>query len=228
MSLALQLTPETDTETENVSDAEDAVDSSADLVAMFPSLDHEVAVMVLEAHSGHIEAAVEYLMSTNGEGGPTQPSVTGYSRLDPAYDMVGQFSADIGGLPEVLPRCLYDDFTPGRREEEEEEEEGEGEDGSSGGAQASGNPVEIGSEYLPEEGTLSWLAENDPLPTYSEACRGPSVYTPVDSSLPGSEASGDDHSSLKASGAQGSPGHSSSGKSKCWKLEAEPPSPLPP
>ena len=212
MSLALQLSPETDnssTEAENAADTDGVGNSSsalADLVSMFPSLDHEVAVMVLEAHNGSIESAVEYLMNTSG-GGPTQPSITGYARLDPAQDMVGKFSSDIGGLPEVLPRCLYEDFTRGGKEEEEEEE-----GSASGIGQLLGSPLE-GSNSLSPRHAKEPLAESDPLPSYSEACGVLSTYTPVNFCPPGSL--GGRNSAEGATMVGESAGQGSNIKSKC-------------
>lgn len=184
--------------------AEDDSSTLADLVSMFPSLDHDVAVVVLEAHNGCLEAAVEYLMNTNNSDGATQQTIAGgYQRLsylDPAHDMVGHFSADIGGLPEVLPRCLYDELPEeGAREEEEGGEE----------AQLSGSSGS--SDPLPQEGTLSWLEMNDPLPTYAEACRDRSaqVHSPPESE----EYVEDDHSILNpVEGAGASAGSSSKSK----------------
>lgn len=146
--------------------SEDDEDSSmlADLVAMFPSLDHEVIVSVLQAHDGCIQAAVEYLMSSSSQSaeGDGQPTDTGYSALgmgyfEPACDMVGQFSDDIGGLPELLPRCLYEDEPP------DEDERGEVEVRGHGGV------AEERSNSDPPSGYPD--VEDDPLPSYEEACR---------------------------------------------------------
>lgn len=216
MSLALQLSPGTESSGMEAGAgelvSEDNSSTLADLVSMFPSLDHDVVLMVLEAHNGSIEAAVEYLMNTNGGGGATQPLVTaggGYGTLgylDPARDMVGQFSADIGGLPEVLPRCLLDDYGV---QEGEGESDQESQQGRSDG------------HLLPQQGTVGWLeqdAENDPLPTYSEACR---EQAPLDRSRPESVSAEEDQFGLNlvvvASGKQGSEASasSSSNKSKC-------------
>lgn len=197
MSLALQTSPETDNSAGDVSFTEDSSSALADLVSMFPSLDHEVAVMVLEAHNGSIESAVEYLMNTTGEGGPTQPSIARYARLDPAQDMVGKFSSDIGGLPEVLPRCLYDDFTSGSRDEGEEEE-------GNGIGQLLGNPLEGNKSLSPRHGEES-VAKSDSLPPDSEACGVLSTYTPVDYCPSAMEG---------ATGVQGGAGQGSSIKSK--------------
>lgn len=192
MSLALQLSPEAensgaDTELINVSEGAEAggpgVDNSstlADLVSMFPSLDHDVAVVVLDVHNGGLEAAVEYLMNSSQDGA-TQPMASGYARLDPAQDMVGKFSADIGGLPEVLPRCLYEEITQEGEEDSDEE------------AELTGRPER--SNPLPQQGAHSWLEQSDdPLPTYAEACRDRSTQV---ESPPESEGSiEDDHSTL--------------------------------
>ena len=137
--------------------SEDDEDTSmlADLVAMFPSLDHEVIVSVLQAHDGRIQAAVEYLMSSSSEdNGQLANTALGTGYFEPAHDMVGQFSDDIGGLPELLPRCLYEDESP------DEEEEGEGGHGS------------VAEECSNSDSPPGYLdVEDDPLPTYEEACR---------------------------------------------------------
>jgi hypothetical protein len=136
-------------------------------------------------------------MDTNGSASP----VPRYARLDPAPGLAGQLSADVGGLPKVLPGNLYDnnDFIQ--------------EEGSSG---LPGSPIDLSGE-----GTC--LAESDCLPTYNEACNILSTYTPMDYSPPGSERSvTDDHSGLNAaeasaSGKQGSGSsveHNSNNKSK--------------
>lgn len=214
MSLAVQRSPEAENnvaETQLVSGAESGVDDSsmlADLMSMFPNLDHDVAVVVLEEHNGSLEAAVEYLLNSNKSNGSTQPTIAaggGYERLgylDPACDMVGQFSADIGGLPEVLPRCLYDEVA-----QENEEEEGDHED-------AEGSEQPRRRDALPQQGTLNWLEESDPLPTYAEACRDRSAQV---GSPPQSEGSAEnDRSTLNpVEGASEKQASANSSKSKC-------------
>lgn len=149
----------------------------ADLVAMFPSLDYEVIVTVLQAHDGRIQATVEYLMTANTENGEVTPVHTEdlvLGCLNPARDMVGQFSDDIGGLPEVLPRFLCE----GEVEDEDlSAEEGEvesgGEDSSTGDAHS--------HSPMPPQGSHGFV-DTDPLPTYDEACREMSPQSPPDNS----------------------------------------------
>ena len=154
------------------SDDEDE-DSSilADLTAMFPTLDHEVIVTVLHAHNGRIQAAVEYLMATSQDNDelrlmPLKGAQTSHSR-DPAYDMRGQFSEDIGGLPELLPRFMYEDNEDSTNNEDsgrivsEIEEPAINEEESSHSFQP-----------LTQETSVLLDSDDDPLPTYEEACVG--------------------------------------------------------
>lgn len=134
----------------------DEEDSSilADLAAMFPSLDHDVLVSVLQAHGGRVQTTVEYLL-TNNCGGP-RPPVSSVS-VDPAQDMLGLFSVEeIGGLPEILPRFAC-----------EEGREDTGDDGSNNESQSVGEVQEMGTQSQEDV-----IPDNDPLPTYAEACDG--------------------------------------------------------
>jgi len=70
-----------------------------DLNAMFPSLDHEVIVTVLQAHEGRVEAVVDYLMNVVGGGG---------EEVDEEEELQGPFSDDIGGPPEIVPSFLQE------------------------------------------------------------------------------------------------------------------------
>ena len=136
----------------------------SDLTSMFPGLDHEVIVTVLQAHDGRIQSAVEYLMTSgeqvmSGASLPLLHSDFGSFGYSPAQDMVGQFSEDIGGLPEVLPAILcQEDSDPAPLP-----------------SPSSGNNVSEGEESAGDD--LVPLREdgddNDPLPTYEEAIGEP-------------------------------------------------------
>ena len=76
-----------------------------DLNAMFPSLDHEVIVTVLQAHEGRVEAVVDYLMNVVGGGG---------EEVDEEEELQGPFSDDIGGPPEIVPSFLQEPATDDR------------------------------------------------------------------------------------------------------------------
>ena len=139
----------------------DDEDSSivADLIAMFPTLDHEVIVTVLQAHEGRLQATVDYLMSTNSGEEPGRGENSNHSArngyLDPAHDLIGQFSEDIGGLPELLPRYLCD------REDEWEDKDRNSID----------DKDDVEQDYsTPGQAHRSFDPEDDPLPTYMEAC----------------------------------------------------------
>ena len=141
------------------SDEDEESSMLANLVSMFPSLDHEVVVSVLQAHNGCIQAAVEYLMSNNADHQDVQ-EVGGASdsALDPARDMVGQFSDDIGGLPEVLPSFLFDHTEDDEGTSTEDNIQFAGSRGHSPGD----------SPLPPQDGSQGFIDE--PLPTYEEAC----------------------------------------------------------
>lgn len=70
-----------------------------DLSAMFPSLDHEVVVTVLQAHEGRVEAVVDYLMRIVAGGGEEEEE----------EELQGPFNDDIGGPPEIVPSFLQED-----------------------------------------------------------------------------------------------------------------------
>ena len=72
-----------------------------DLSAMFPSLDHEVVVTVLQAHEGRVEAVVDYLMRIVAGGGEEEEEVE--------EELQGPFTDDIGGPPEIIPSFLQED-----------------------------------------------------------------------------------------------------------------------
>lgn len=135
----------------------------ADLTAMFPSLEHEVIVTVLAAHEGRIQAAVEYLMTTDdqarSEASLPLLSMDHTASYDPARDMVGQFSVDIGGLPEMLPAILCEgdlSLASSARTEREDEQGNERELEGGGPGELSVQPDSDGEDHLP---------------TYEEACR---------------------------------------------------------
>lgn len=168
-------------------EADETSSTIAELASMFPSLDYDVVVNVLEAHSGRIQAAVDYLMSANG-GGVQEDRFSGgvggyYSLLDPPpaaeEDAVaGQFSKDIGGLPIVLPTPLYDEEdSNGGRGTSRQSRSSEGSAGE--GTRASTRDVAVRCESPPSSQQLTQASDsdpllvddNDPLPTYQEACR---------------------------------------------------------
>ena len=72
-----------------------------DLSTMFPSLDHEVIVTVLQAHEGRVEAVVDYLMRIVAGGGEEEEEVV--------EELQGPFNDDIGGPPEIVPSFLQED-----------------------------------------------------------------------------------------------------------------------
>lgn len=165
MSL-LQVAPKGRPESNRASEPYADEDSSilADLTSMFPSLDHDVIVTVLQAHDGRIQAAVEYLVTAGEQAmsGANLPLLhtdhTALGLYDPARDMVGYFSEDIGGLPEVLPAILCEgDTSPPSPNQSSE-------GGGSEGRESDGSPI------LLQQGD----DDNDPLPTYEEACQEPS------------------------------------------------------
>lgn len=123
----------------------------ADLSAMFPTLDHDIILTVLQSHHGRLDAAVDYLMAASSVGGDGHtPSQSGIETMYPAHDMEGRYSEDIGGLPEVVPTFEYDN--------EDDETETDEESTSS-----------LDSSPEPDNNVLD---EDDPLPTYEEACMG--------------------------------------------------------
>lgn len=154
-----------------------------DLNAMFPSLDHEVIVTVLQAHEGRVEAVVDYLMNVVGGGG---------EEVDEEEELQGPFSDDIGGPPEIVPSFLQepaaeDDDIGGQPEIMPsflQEPVAEGDD--------IGGPPEIVPSFLQEPAAddRSLTESPDPLPTYEQACLpiepGPPPYICVahEASLP--------------------------------------------
>ena len=151
-----------------------------DLSAMFPSLDHEVIVTVLQAHEGRMEAVVDYLMNVVGGGGEGEE----------AEELQGPFSDDIGGPPEIVPSFLQEppaediggppEIVPSFLQEP--------------AAEDIGGPPEIVPSFLPAAED-----DDDPLPTYEQACMpielGPPPYTcvafsPAAESLPDPTPSG--------------------------------------
>lgn len=142
----------------------------SDLTAMFPSMDQDVIVSVLQAHDGRIQGAVEYLMSAGEQelSRATLPLLLAdLSVVDPARDMMGQFSEAIGGLPEVLPRFLY----------EEEGEEGESDDEENGLEREEERDRRRSFPTAPPQGGDD--SDDDPLPTYDEACEESASQFPL-------------------------------------------------
>lgn len=145
------------------SDEDEESSMLANLLAMFPSLEHEVIVTVLRAHDGRVQAAVEYLMNSTTDPTQEMGGAVGLAlpiHSDPARDMVGQFSDDIGGLPEMLPTFLFD-----REEDETNSEEGS--------ARFLEEP-EPNSPSPPQDGGQGFIVD-EPLPTYEEACEGSEI-----------------------------------------------------
>lgn len=175
-----------------------------DLNAMFPSLDHEVIVTVLQAHEGRVEAVVDYLMNVVGGGG---------EEVDEEEELQGPFSDDIGGPPEIVPSFLQEpaaedndiggppDILPSFLREPVAGDNDIGgqpeilpsflqepvaEDDDIGG------PPEIVPSFLQETAAddRSLTESPDPLPTYEQACLpiepGPPPYICVahEASLP--------------------------------------------
>lgn len=134
------------------SDDEGEEDSSmlADLSSMFPALDHCVLVTVLKSHGGDLEATVDYLMALSLQGEDddlTLPPDILHQRLMESEDRYGQFSNEIGGLPEVLPSFMSGNQSDSDSDEMEE-------DAPVTQARSVGNDVN---------------SDEDPLPTYEEA-----------------------------------------------------------
>ncbi len=149
---------------------------------------------VLQSHDGCLETAVEYLMAMCraevggaeievvdvggadvGEADVGEADVGGYEKQGPeieAYHEIhsefeGQFSDDIGGLPELVPSFIFDPT----EEEEEEDEEYLRED--------FGGPPELLPNFV--YGPTEEEDFFDPLPSYEEACQpqvevGPPPY----------------------------------------------------
>ncbi len=122
----------------------------AELSTMFPNIDYHVLVSVLQAHNGRMDTTVEYFMVTSNTNYVTEDFSS--TRIDftenPSQDMVGQFSEDIGGLPEMLPSFIYDTQDTLYTSDED----------SSFTRSRSPSP------------DSDMNSEDDPLPTYEEAC----------------------------------------------------------
>ena len=88
------------------SDDEDGEEGSSvllvDLAAMFPNIDHTELVTVFRSHKGDVDATVDYLMALSLHKESGGVSLTSSCALDEG----GQFSSEIGGLPEVLPSFM--------------------------------------------------------------------------------------------------------------------------
>ncbi len=168
------------------SDEDEDSSMLADLLAMFPSLDHDVIVSVLQAHDGRLQAAVEYLMSSSGADhtqGMGGGAAAGDMGLGPARDMVGQFSDDIGGLPEMLPTFLFD------RDERTQSEDDP--------PFVEDLQEERVSPLPPQDGAQGFIDE--PLPTYEEACEGSEIPQLIFPQVHELSASGQSESVLSAS-----------------------------
>ncbi len=157
-----------------LSDDEEESSVLADLLAMFPTLDQEVILTVLQAYDGRIQEAVEHLISSNyHQDEPVRllpiPQSRGDCSLDLVRDMEGQFSEDIGGLPEVLPRFIYDDDTL----EGGDEGNNSDNDGNQSGEELRNVAGNYSYEHVsPQRQNFRFddPDEEDPLPTYEEAC----------------------------------------------------------
>ena len=126
----------------------------AELSTMFPNVDCTVLVSVLQAHNGRLDTTVEYFMENSHSTDHVDHTVdihddtnAGQLLEDPSRDMIGHFSEDIGGLPEMLPNFIY----------------------NTEGAQSSSDED---SDFLQRSPTpdSDVDSEDDPLPTYEEAC----------------------------------------------------------
>lgn len=131
---------------------------------------------MLQSHDGGLEEAVEYLMAmcraeVEAEGDVEKPrEIKAYQEIH--HEFEGQFSEDIGGLPELVPSFIFEPS-------EEEEDEDLSED--------IGGPPEVVPSFVYQP-TAEEVDEYDPLPTYEEACQpvGPALY-PLPSVLPDRE-----------------------------------------
>ena len=130
--------------------------SLAELSTMFPDVEYTVLVSVLQAHNGRLDTAVEYFMENSHSthvhhiDHPVDihdDANAGHLLDDPSRDMIGQFSGDIGGLPEMLPNFIYN-------------------------AEDTQSSSDEDSEFLQHSPTpdSDIDSEDDPLPTYEEAC----------------------------------------------------------
>ena len=158
----------------------------AELSTIFPTIDYNVLVSVLQAHSGRMDTTVEYLMDipiqdSAKETGAILPEEHAGLGQHVVQDMVGQFSEDIGGLPELLPSFLYDN----QQEDSSEDET---------------SSVAMSPSPSPDSNVDS---ADDPLPTYEEACTDadrlpPAVYIPdiVPEDWPTGESLSEDASRL--------------------------------
>ncbi len=116
----------------------------AELSTMFPNIECNVLVSVLQANNGKMDATVEYFIMNSNR--------TEYTHTDEDHsqeDMVmGHFSEDIGGLPEMLPGFIFD---------VQDAQSGSDEDSSVTQSRSPSPDSNINSD-------------DDPLPTYEEAC----------------------------------------------------------
>ncbi len=144
---------------------------------------------VLQSHDGRLDVAVDYLMTVcRGEGGRSREEgseVEAYHEIQREFE--GQFSEDIGGLPELVPSFIY--------EPTEEELDGQFSEDIGGLPELVPSfiyePIEVAEEE--EEDDFDWL------PSYEEACGpiepGPPPYCSSVSELsaptiPGGEGGG--------------------------------------
>lgn len=134
----------------------------ADLMTMFPDLDGDVLNSILQAQGGCAAAVVEYLMSGSSldEVGRI---IGGERQAEPAVDMVGEFSDEIGGLPEVLPSLCEKEDMEKKESDHDEQEEVESSELHNGG-------VVVVHEHLPlgetDRQALLKEAEGESLPMY--------------------------------------------------------------
>lgn len=100
---------------------------------MFPAVEHSELVTILRSHGGDLDATVDYLMALSlhieATEGPTNIIHQELMQTDESY---GQFSDEIGGLPEVLPSFMSSNQTDSDSDEEEEEGGAPGNHGDDG------------------------------------------------------------------------------------------------
>ncbi len=118
--------------------------SLAELSTIFPNIEYNVLVSVLQANNGQMNTTVEYLIVNPNTAEQTSDECTDYE----LQEMIGQFSEDIGGLPEMLPSFLFDVQDTLCASDE---------DSSVTHSQSPSPDSDVNSE-------------DDPLPTYEEAC----------------------------------------------------------
>ena len=147
---------------------EEGVDSTilADLASMFPAVQHDELVTVLRSHGGDVDATVDYLMAlslqieSESTALPLNACCGGHAEAE------GQFSSEIGGLPEILPSFMN-------------QSESDSDDNTEEDVPVNQQPSSTSNHVNSDE---------DPLPTYEEAMMDGGGYDVAGAILPTSRA----------------------------------------